>query len=378
MNNQWWLRTQDEVFGPVTRDNLIEWARMGRIQPGQDVSCDGENWMPATDVDFLDMRWSIDIGDGMPPRGPFNKQAAQALLASGRLPQGSTLVEAVQQHTSVKEDGEDGGENSVTIKEEQSVPVDNESVPAAGSSDDQKIISELKLQLETLQANEEVYEGRIKLLSDEIKRLPPTAQLAADAQAAMYTLMREEADELSLALEAEQKEVELLREYRRARTERLLARRQEILRRIGTDADDMMRRAIRAHPEDPRTAHMRQELDALRILQERTTKEAERKINDLSLKLRDSMTEAKRLREQAADVTVIYRQLQETREKLQMREKELVEERQRSEIERQQHAAAQQALLARLSSLETGLPGGTNQSREARTVRLAPWMGLKT
>ena len=40
-------------------------------------------------------------------------------------------------------------------------------------------------------------------------------------------------------------------------------------------------------------------------------------------------------------------------------------------------AAAQQALLTRLSSLEMGMPGATNQSREARSVRLAPWMGLK-
>ena len=54
-----------------------------------------------------------------------------------------------------------------------------------------------------------------------------------------------------------------------------------------------------------------------------------------------------------------------------------MEERQKTEAERQQHAAAQQALLARLSALEMGLPGATNQSREARSVRLAPWMGLK-
>ena len=103
MGNQWWLRAQDEVFGPVTRDNLLEWAQMGRIQPGQDVSEDGENWKPATEIAFLDMRWSIDIGDGT-PRGPFNKQAAQALLASGRLPRGSKLVEVVPEPVDQKAD----------------------------------------------------------------------------------------------------------------------------------------------------------------------------------------------------------------------------------------------------------------------------------
>lgn len=480
MGNQWWLRAQDEVFGPVTRDNLLEWAQMGRIQPGQDVSEDGENWKPATEIAFLDMRWSIDIGDGT-PRGPFNKQAAQALLASGRLPRGSKLVEVVPEPVDQKAEPEPAPQEDESAAQAQSACVDE---PKVASSNE---IAELRQQLETLQAglraaearaaeaerrvdearreaaaelaaretehaaeiaaretelkkketalaekdaalaakdtalaeketalaekdsaltaahretseaesmakaaesdlaalfssaqaNEAAYENRIQSLSEEIKRLPPTAQLAADAQAAVYALMKEEADELAAALEAENREAEAFRQYRRQRTERLLARRQEILRRLGTDADDMTRRALKAHPEDPRTAHLRQELDALRILQERSALEADRKIRDLSAKLRESVSEVNRLRAQSVDVTVIYRQLQDAREKLSAREKDLVEERQKSEIERQQHAAAQQALLTRLSSLEMGMPGATNQSREARSVRLAPWMGLK-
>ena len=480
MGNQWWLRAQDEVFGPVTRDNLLEWAQMGRIQPGQDVSEDGENWKPATEIAFLDMRWSIDIGDGT-PRGPFNKQAAQALLASGRLPRGSKLVEVVPEPVDQKAEPEPAPQKDEPAAQAQAACVDE---PKVASSNE---IAELRQQLETLQAglraaearaaeaerrvdearreaaaelaaretehaaeiaaretelkkketalaekdaalaakdtalaeketalaekdsaltaahreaseaesmakaaesdladlfssaqaNEAAYENRIQSLSEEIKRLPPTAQLAADAQAAVYALMKEEADELAAALEAENREAEAFRQYRRQRTERLLARRQEILRRLGTDADDMTRRALKAHPEDPRTAHLRQELDALRILQERSALEADRKIRDLSAKLRESVSEVNRLRAQSVDVTVIYRQLQEAREKLSAREKDLVEERQKSEIERQQHAAAQQALLTRLSSLEMGMPGATNQSREARSVRLAPWMGLK-
>ena len=79
MSEKWYLRTQDDTFGPETRERLLEWAKMGRIQPGQEVSPDGETWMPAVEVPFLDMRWSIDIGDGT-PRGPFNKHAAEALL----------------------------------------------------------------------------------------------------------------------------------------------------------------------------------------------------------------------------------------------------------------------------------------------------------
>ena len=221
--------------------------------------------------------------------------------------------------------------------------------------------AEAQKALAASKANESKYEGRIQELSDELKRLPANARLAADAQAAVYALMKDEADDIAAGIEDETRKIDELRRHHQARRERLIARRQEILK----------------HPEDPRTAHMRQELEALRLLQEKATTESDRKIRDLSAKLRERDAEVKRLQQQAADTTVLYRQLQEMRERLQRREKELMEERQKTEAERQQHAAAQQALLARLSALEMGLPGATNQSREARSVRLAPWMGLK-
>ena len=78
MSEQWYLRTQDDTFGPESRERLLEWAKMGRIQPGQEISSDGDTWKPAEEIPFLDMRWSIDIGDGT-PRGPFNKCAADVL-----------------------------------------------------------------------------------------------------------------------------------------------------------------------------------------------------------------------------------------------------------------------------------------------------------
>ena len=91
--SQWYLRTQDETFGPESEEKLVEWARLGRIQPGQEISEDNEVWRRVEDVPFLDMRFSIDIGDGN-PRGPFNRAAAEALIASGRLPPTATMVES--------------------------------------------------------------------------------------------------------------------------------------------------------------------------------------------------------------------------------------------------------------------------------------------
>jgi len=270
---------------------------------------------------------------------------------------------------------------SATIESEKAQALkDLDALAAAKAARESELTAErteAEQALAASKANETKYEDRIQELSDELKRLPPTARLAADAQAAVYTLMKDEADDIAAGIEDETRELDELRRLHQARRERLIARRQEILKRIGTDAEDMTRRALIAHPEDPRTAHMRQELEALRLLQEKAALESDRKVRDLASKLRERDAEVKRLREQAADTTVLYRQLQEMRERLMRREKELTEERQKSEAERQQHAAAQQALMARLSALEMGLPGATHQSREARNVRLAPWMGLK-
>ena len=70
--SKWYLRTQNDTFGPEPESKLIEWAKLGRIQPGQEVSDDNITWHRVEDVAFLDMRFSIDIGDGN-PRGPFNR-----------------------------------------------------------------------------------------------------------------------------------------------------------------------------------------------------------------------------------------------------------------------------------------------------------------
>ena len=486
MAEKWYLRTQDDVFGPETRERLLDWARMGRIQPGQEISSDGENWVPATEVEFLGMRWSIDIGDGT-PRGPFNKEAAEALLRSGRLPPGSRLVEVKKEEREERED--DAGsvaepevrvvekivekrvevpvekivekrvevpvekvvekivevpvekivekrvevpvekvvEKRVEVPVEKivekrvEVPVEKvvekivevrdpaqdaemESVrreaatardeaasarsEAATARDEAAAArrAAAEAQRETEAAEREAATQRDATeaaqrealeLTAEIQRLPPTAAEAADVRAAVYQLMVDEAEDIARTMEEEKREAEAARERARKRSDRLLGRRQELLRRIGTSADDMTRRALSSHPEDPRMVNLRREYDALKILQERAALEAEGRIRDLTQRCRAASAEADRLRAQLADTASLVRQLQEVRERLSYREKELMDERQKAEAERQRHAAAEQALLARLSALESGMPGATRQSREAHATRFPPWMGLK-
>jgi hypothetical protein len=216
-------------------------------------------------------------------------------------------------------------------------------------------------------------------LESEIKRLPSNAREAADMEAAVYWLMRGEADDLERMLAEEKQAAEAAQKRWRERSEKLVARRVEILKKIGDDAKDMKQRALRMNPVDPRTAQVKQELDALRIVAERNAHESGMRIKDLTRLLNEKTTEVKRLSVQVEDVKRLQEQIRELREKLQMRDRELQAERQKVEEVRRACAASQQALLARLSELESGLPGSSNQSREAhaQASRFPSWMGFK-
>lgn len=438
MSEKWYLRTQDDTFGPETRERLLEWAKMGRIQPGQDVSPDGETWQPAVEVPFLDMRWSIDIGDGT-PRGPFNKHAAEALLRSGRLPPGSRLVEvrtgfgeeedqdepAPEPETSPAEpvtQTEDCGRDIKIVEKIVEVPVERivekevvkeivkevpverivekevlvevpvekivekevvREVPVERVVERERIVevesAELLAKAAALEAEVEKAKREAFTLESEIKRLPPNAKEAADMEAAVYVLLRGEADDLERMMIAERQEAEAAQRRWRERAEKLAARRIDILKKIGDDAKDMKRRALRMNPVDPRTLQIKQELDALRIVAERNAHESGMRIKELTRSLNERTTEVNRLTAQVEDVKRLQEQIWDLREKLQVRERELQAERQRVEEVRRNCAASQQALLARLSELESGLPGHSNQSREAQAQasRFPSWMGFK-
>ena len=516
MSEKWYLRTQDDTFGPETRERLLEWAKMGRIQPGQEISSDGENWQPAVEVPFLDMRWSIDIGDGL-PRGPFNKHAAEALLKSGRLPHGSKLVEVPPAYETEKSEPEPASATDETRKpnepaaeaesastpEPESTPISGpESAPASEPEvrvvekivevpvevvkevpvekivekevrvevPVEKIVEKEKivevespellakaaaLEAAVVEAREEgakalaaAKEEHVQALTEvreegeravsaareegaravtaareegeravsaareegaralsaeraesektkraleeakretltlesEIRRLPPNAKEAADMEAAVYWLMRGEADDIERLLEAEKAEAESAQKRWRERADRLAARRIEILKKIGDDAKDMKQRALRANPMDPRTAHLKQELDALRLVSERNAYESGQRIKELTRSLNERNTEVKRLSAQVGDTKMLQEQIRELRERLQLREKELLAEHQAIEALRQSSAATQQALLARLSELEGSAAGNiASQPREShgQGSRFPSWMKLK-
>jgi len=454
---KWYLRTQDETFGPETELRLVEWARLGKIMPGQEISDDNVQWHRVEDVPFLDMRFSIDIGDGN-PRGPFNRAAAEALLASGRLPKTATLVE-----TRLPFEPEDGtigmdeeevtgetGEKELVKEVRVEVPVEKivekevikevrVEVPVEkivektvvdetrvheleGLLDEERRHTDrlqakvdeisrnaaeslkaskeretaLKADLEDAKGREDKLEGALKdakdrenkyaeqivHLEDELRRLPQAASEVADIQVAVYSIMKSETEEIGKILEQEKREFEEMKRRHEARTDRLIERRREMLKRTGVNIEDMARKALIERPEDPRTAQLRKDLEELRRVQEKTRLDHADEVRVLMEQLRQRKAEEVRMAEGMKDVTQLRSEVQSLREQLQMREKELLSERQRNEEMRQQQATKQQALLARLATLESPSFGtaqslSTNQSREAKQVKLPSWMRLR-
>ena len=471
--SKWYLRTQNDTFGPETEAKLIEWAKLGRIQPGQEVSDDNVIWHRVEDMAFLDMRFSIDIGDGN-PRGPFNRAAAEALLASGRLPKTSTLVEVrepfpaeeeqkpveenppveepvpVEEPAPVEESKETVTEESPVAAPEAPVPeikvvekevikevrvevpvekivekvvvdetrvkeleglldeerrhtgelqnrLDEASRNAAEAAKAAKGI-ENSLRSELASAREQLaklegslkdaadrenkYAEQVRSLEDELRRLPQAASEVADIQAAVYSIITEEAKDLENVLEREKTEFEEIKKRYTERSDRLQERRRGLLKQSGANIEDMTRRALVNRPEDPRTAQLRRDLEELRRAHDHAMLDDAEKIRVLSEQLRRLQDEGKRAAEGMKDVTQLQAEVQTLRELLQSREKELVTERQRNEELVRQQATKQQALLARLASLESPSIGtarslSTNQSREAKQVKLAGWMSFR-
>lgn len=480
---KWYLRTQDETFGPETERKLVEWARLGRIQPGQEISDDNVIWRRVEEVPFLDMRFSIDIGDGN-PRGPFNRAAADALLASGRLPPTASIVETrapfepenqfekpqaeepkVEEQASeappkesaptpetriVEKIVEVPVEKVVEVEKIVEVPVEKivekivekevrvevpvekivekivvddarikeleglleeerrhsaelavrlddaahkaaeaakrfaerESALVAGQGERDGRIAALEASERDAAAREQKLVEQVKCLEDELRRLPQAASEVADIQAAIYGIISEESEELSRIIDMEKREFEDVKKRYFERADRLSERRRELLKRSGGNIEEMTRKALLSRPEDPRAVQLRKDLDELRWTHEQMVLEKDDRIRTLNEQLRLKTADAARVDERQRDITQLRNEAQELRERLQAREKELMAERQRNEEMSKRQAMKQQALLARLASLESPSIGSsdslsTNQSREAKQVKLPGWLHFK-
>jgi len=182
-------------------------------------------------------------------------------------------------------------------------------------------------------------------------------------------------------LDADKKEFEAFSRRHQERTDRLAERRRTLLKRAGANIEDMTKKALVMRPEDPRTARIAKEYEDFRRLAEKREADSERQMRDLAERLRTSQAETARAMEGARDMAQLRAEIEDLKSRLQVREKELLAEKEANEGLRQQQATRQQALMARLAALESPSIGtaqsmSTNQSREARLVKLPSWMRI--
>ena len=411
----WYVRSEEgAVYGPASSASLLDWVKDGRVTPSGYISKDRINWVPPQTLPELEMKWLIETELGK-YFGPFHRELVKQLVADGSVPSGARIYCAWEIPVDKDPDPvvvEKIVEKPVEVIKEVRVEVPVEKivekivekevikeVPVEKIVEkvvvDETRVHELEGMLEA--ANRIVAEGdkslkeagakaakqqeQITALEDELRRLPQTASEVADIQAAVWAIMTSEAEELGKIIDAEKKEADEFRRRHQERADKLLERRRTLLKRAGANIEEMTHRSLIERPEDPRTTRLRKDYEDLQRLSEKKAMDSERKIRELTEELRICKAEGSRMSEGLRDVTQLRAEIEGLRSLLQQRERELLEERQKSEALRQQQATSQQALMARLASLESPSIGtsatlSTNQSREAKMVKLPGWMRL--
>ena len=94
-SSQWWFRAAgtEKVYGPVSPDVLLGWAREGRVYPEDKVSPDNAAWGDARGLPFLAMDTVIVRPDGR-VLGPYHRDAVEALRKVGKVPPESDVRSA--------------------------------------------------------------------------------------------------------------------------------------------------------------------------------------------------------------------------------------------------------------------------------------------
>lgn len=96
---KWYLKKSDgAVFGPVDDDEIMQWAREGRIVPGDRLSPDQKEWVDPCTLDTLELDWFIPLDDGT-PFGPLHALALGDYLDDSSLGLDDTVAHRVTRET---------------------------------------------------------------------------------------------------------------------------------------------------------------------------------------------------------------------------------------------------------------------------------------
>jgi len=311
-SRQWFLRTGGEsVFGPVSTQGLIVWAEQGRILPGHEVSNDRKKWIQAISVELLDMRWFVDDGEGE-LRGPLNRSAAEALIKSGKVPEGAQIVSA------------DDVETPAAPEKEPAAPADK-------VSHDQVPEDVLRVRVRELES----------LVMGQRERLSKLAN--ADA---IETVQHERDVMASLVKELETQRDTILRNAEK--DSRASERKQELLRqqirKLEQQLEEATSRLLLSDQAVDAAERNQPAVEAQELLIEQTRREAS---------------------EQSAQLT---RAAEEVRERLAGAERQLAESRTAAEAAQVAFEQELDALRSRVSTLEQAVQFHEKRSAEAQQI----------
>lgn len=187
---------------------------------------------------------------------------------------------------------------------------------------------------------------------------------------------------LDKILEGERAAFNTLRQLSSSRQETIQNRIQHLQRVLSGDgADFRPRPGARDRLAGLDVSRLQSEIDAMRISQQRETRQFEDREAELLRRIRVLETEDVRLRSQREASDMQGGRLRELMDTVRRREQELALERKNREQERQQLQSAQQALLKRIEELEAGagLPGAArrdpHESRPADPTRRSSRLG---
>lgn len=169
---------------------------------------------------------------------------------------------------------------------------------------------------------------------------------------------------LDKILEGERAAFNTLRQLSSSHQETIQNRIQHLQRVLSGDgADFRPRPGARDRFSGLDASRLQSEMDAMRVAQQRETRQFEDREAELLRRIRVLETEDVRLRSQREASDMQGGRLRELMETVRRREQELALERKNREQERQQLQSAQQALLKRIEELEagSGLPGAARR-----------------
>lgn len=213
-----WLMRNDagKNFGPVDTQTLIEWVNDNRIAPSFKLSSDnGNSWIPAFNVEALQMTWFAEISPGN-VYGPVSKTAIENLIKEQALPKNAKVFQkaATKKCAAVPNEPKQNSKH-----DQQQIQALTKQIKEA-----EKLLKEKTLQLEELRNKAKTAEKQLantqSLLSEKEVQLNEASKKNAQLNEQLEARVSE-IENLKAALQRESEEKKALAESERAQQQKL-------------------------------------------------------------------------------------------------------------------------------------------------------------